>query len=135
MKLLDTDIMIDLLRGYPPAITWLESVGEEEIVLPGLVVMEAMQGCKNKRELKKLFKKLEAYDIYWPSLSACTACLEVFGAAYLSHRLSIPDALIGHMAVDMGLPLYSFNEKHFAAIPNLETIQPYQKEGYRRMKQ
>lgn len=135
MKLLDTDIMIDLLRGYPPAITWLESIGEEEIALPGLVVMEAMQGCKNKRELKKLFKKLEAYDIYWPSLAACTACLEMFGAAYLSYGLSIPDALIGHMAVDMGLPLYSFDTKHLAAIPYLETIQPYQKEGYRRMKQ
>ena len=37
MLLVDTDVMIDLLRQYPPALTWLDSLGEEEIVLPGSV--------------------------------------------------------------------------------------------------
>lgn len=31
MLILDTDIMVDLLRGYPPAVAWLESLGEAEI--------------------------------------------------------------------------------------------------------
>lgn len=34
MILLDTDVMVDLLRQYPPAVTWLDSLGEEEIILP-----------------------------------------------------------------------------------------------------
>lgn len=32
MILLDTDVAIDLLRQYPPAVTWLNSLGEEEII-------------------------------------------------------------------------------------------------------
>jgi len=50
MILLDTDIMIDLLRNYPPAVVWLRSLGDEEIALPGFVVMELIQGCRNKAE-------------------------------------------------------------------------------------
>ena len=50
MILLDTDIMIDLLRKYPSAFAWLASLGDEEIGLPGFVVMELIQGCKNKLE-------------------------------------------------------------------------------------
>ncbi|MBE9234132.1 hypothetical protein IQ231_21295 [Cuspidothrix issatschenkoi LEGE 03284] len=46
MILLDSDIIIDFLRKYPPAISWLSSLGEEEIALPGYVAMELMQGCK-----------------------------------------------------------------------------------------
>ncbi len=30
MILLDTDVMIDILRQYPPAISWLESLEDEE---------------------------------------------------------------------------------------------------------
>ena len=54
MILLDTDVMIDLLRKYPPAVAWLGSIGEEEVVLPGFVVMELIQGCRNKVEQQKV---------------------------------------------------------------------------------
>ncbi len=48
MILLDTDVMIDLLRQYPSALTWLDSIDDEEILLPGFVVMELIQGCKTR---------------------------------------------------------------------------------------
>lgn len=40
MIILDSDIIIDFLRNYPPAIEWLASMGDEEITLPGYVVMQ-----------------------------------------------------------------------------------------------
>ena len=43
MLLLDTDVMIDLVRQYPPALAWLTAKGDEEIVLPGFVVLELIQ--------------------------------------------------------------------------------------------
>jgi len=43
MILLDTDIVIDVLREYPPAVAWFQSVANEEIVLPGFVAMELIQ--------------------------------------------------------------------------------------------
>ena len=40
MVLLDTDVMIDILRQFPPAVSWLDSLNDEQIVLPGFVIME-----------------------------------------------------------------------------------------------
>jgi hypothetical protein len=51
MILLNSDVMIDLLRQYAPAAEWFDSLqDDEEIILPGFVVMELIQGCRNKPE-------------------------------------------------------------------------------------
>lgn len=127
MILLDTDVMIDLLRQYPPAVAWLDSLGEEEIVLPGFVVMELIQGCRNKVEQEKMEGELRGYGVAWPTSATCDEALSVFASYHLSHGLGILDALIGQVAMGLNLPLYTFNQKHYAAIPNLKTVQPYEK--------
>jgi len=48
MVLLDTDVVIDLLRSYPSALTWLDSLGDEELLLPGLVAMETDPGMQKQ---------------------------------------------------------------------------------------
>ena len=127
MILLDTDVMVDLLRQYPPAVAWLDSLGEEEIILPGFVVMELIQGCRNKAEQERVERELGAYGVAWPSPEKCDEALSVFTSYHLSHGLGILDALIGQIVVALDLPLYTFNQKHYAAIPNLKTVQPYEK--------
>ena len=127
MILLDTDVMIDLLREYPPSVAWLEALGEEEIVLPGFVVMELIQGCRNLAEQEKMERALETYGVIWPSPETCDEALSVFAGYHLSHGLGVLDALIGQIAVTLDLPLYTFNQKHYAAIPDLKTVQPYKK--------
>jgi predicted nucleic acid-binding protein len=127
MKLLDTDVMIDILRQYPPAVAWLDSLGEEEIALPGFVVMELIQGCRNKVEQEKVERELKTYTIVWPSPTMCSEALSVFANYYLSYGLGILDTLIGQMAVTLSLSFHTFNQKHYAAVPNLETVQPYDK--------
>jgi predicted nucleic acid-binding protein len=88
MLLLDTDVMIDLLRQYPPAVSWLDSLGAEEIVLPGFVVMELMQGCRNKQEQEKMEVDLAAYSVAWPSPATCDGAISVFAQYHLSHSLA-----------------------------------------------
>jgi predicted nucleic acid-binding protein len=127
MILLDTDVMIDLLRQYPPAVTWLGNVGEEEIVLPGFVVMELIQGCSNSAEQEKVEKNLRGHNIVWPSSGICNEALLVFARYHLSHKVGLLDSLIGQLAVSLNLPLYTFNQKHYSVIPELKTMQPYQK--------
>ena len=63
MTLVDSDIMIDILRKYPPALSWLDSLGNEEIHLPGFVVMELIQGCENKIDQRKVEKVVEKCKI------------------------------------------------------------------------
>ena len=82
MILLDTDIMVDVLRGYGPAKEWLKSL--PEIGVPGLVAMELIQGCQNAREQRQLEKALSVYQLYWPDEEDCNRAL----VSFLSHHFS-----------------------------------------------
>jgi predicted nucleic acid-binding protein len=44
--LLDTDVLVDFLRGHPPAVAWLTGY-TAPIGVPGLVAMELLQGCRD----------------------------------------------------------------------------------------
>jgi len=120
--------MIDLLREYPPALEWLNSLDEKtELFLPGYVVMELIQGCRNKKEQKFLQEELSPYSVLWPLPEDCQKALEIFTKYRLSHNSGLLDVLIGQTAVSYGLNLYTFNEKHYKFIKELQTIQPYMK--------
>jgi predicted nucleic acid-binding protein len=58
MILLDADVVVDVLRRYPPALLWLESLEEERVTLPGFVVMELMRGCGDRFEMDALRETL-----------------------------------------------------------------------------
>ncbi len=125
MLVLDTDVMIDLLRQHPPAVAWLASLGDEELVLPGFVVMELIQGCRNKSEQTRVETTLRDYAIAWPTEETCEVALASFSTYHLSHNLGLLDALIAHTAVALNAPLCTFNQKHYTAIQILSTIQLY----------
>jgi len=45
MLLLDTDIFVDIFRGFLPALHWFEGHDKDtELLVPGYVVMELLQG-------------------------------------------------------------------------------------------
>ncbi len=127
MVLLDTDVVIDLLRQYPPALDWLDTLGDQEVALPGYVAMELLQGCRDLTEQRRLQKALEPFAVLWPPPDICDAALAVFAQNHLSLNLGLLDALIGQLAVSMNSPLHTFNQKHYAAFSELETVQPYRK--------
>lgn len=128
MILLDTDIMVDILRDYPPAVQWMQSLGDEAIALPGFVVMELTQECQTKIELTNIRKRLAPFQVYWPEADDYNQAVELFAQYHLSHQMGIIDVLIGQLAVSTNGSLYTFNKKHYAPIPGLKTIQPYRKE-------
>ena len=128
MILLDSDVMIDLLRQYPPATGWFDALDdEEELLLPGYVVMELIQGCRNKVEQERLRRELATYGIVWPAPADCDESLDVLTEYHLSHNAGLLDVLIGQTAVALEVPLYTFNQKRYRFIPGLQTIQPYEK--------
>ena len=59
MILLDSDVLIDLLRQYPPTIQWFDTLREdEELAVSGYVVMELIQGCRNRVEQARVQREL-----------------------------------------------------------------------------
>jgi len=128
MILLDSDVMIDLLRQYTQAMKWFDTLDEEEaLLLPGYVIMELIQGCRNKMEQEKLQRELATYGTVWLAFADCDRALDVFTEYHLSHNAGLLDVLIGQTAVALGVALYTFNQKHYRFIPGLQTIQPYER--------
>lgn len=127
MLLLDTDVMVDILRNYAPATEWLRQLGAEEIALPGLVAMELLQGCRDKPEQQRVEAILGQYRFFWPSQLDSSRAYEMFAYFRLSDGIGILDALIAETAVGYNLPLATFNEKHYRVIPDLNVVQPYQR--------
>jgi hypothetical protein len=73
----DTDVMVDILRGQPAALAWLAANSAETIALPGIVMMELIQGCRTKTEQQKMQKSLKSLPLLWPSHDACNLALNI----------------------------------------------------------
>jgi predicted nucleic acid-binding protein len=126
MRLLDTDIMVDIERGFPPAVAWLASLSEPPS-LPCFVVMELAQDVKNKVQLAKVKRTARAFPLVWPQPNDCQLALSAFLQYRLSHSLDLLDALIGACAVGANATLCTFNIKHYKVFAGLNTEQPYKK--------
>jgi len=124
MRLLDTDILIDILRQYPPALAWFRS-SPELLYAPGFAVMELVQGCRNKAELRRVQRLAALLPIVWPTDADCRRALADFTLYHLSHNLGLLDSLVAATAVGRGATLCTFNVKHFWVVPGLVTEQPY----------
>ena len=125
MILLDTDVLIDVLRRKQVALDWLESLKDEEVLVSGFTVMELIQGCRNKSDQGYVEGTLVRYIVAWPTAESCQKALKVFSDHRLSHGIGALDAFIGQTAVQLGIALATFNQKHYSVIPDLRTVQPY----------
>jgi len=130
MILLDSDVLIDLLRNYPRATEWFDALHEdEEVAVSGYVVMELIQGCRSKVEQDRVQRELATYGVVWLSPMDCDRALDVFSTYRLSHNAGLLDVLIGQTAVASGVPLHTLNQRHYSFLPGMQTLQPYTKNG------
>ena len=120
--LLDTCVLIDVLRGNEAALAF---VGE----LPGkpalsvITVTEILAGVRNARE-RKLFGQFAAACEAVPiDLEIATQAGEYVSHYRKSHNVDPIDALIAATVKVKGLPLATLNLKHFPMLEGLK--QPY----------
>ncbi len=71
MILLDTDVAVDILRGHPLAVTWLQGLGSAPLGLPGLVAMELLQGGHNKIDQRRVEHFFQLHTLCWPVEADC----------------------------------------------------------------
>lgn len=126
MYLLDTDILIDVQRGYSPAVHWFSSLPEAPSV-PALVIMELIQDAQDARQVRQALKLVAPLPVVWLSEADSVRALSDFTAYHLSHGLGLLDSLIAACALSRTAVLCTFNKKHYKMIPGLKTEQPYEK--------
>jgi predicted nucleic acid-binding protein len=124
MDLVDTDVLIDVQRGHPPALAWFAGLTQFPAV-PGFVVMELIQDARNNKEVQQALKLVAPLPVVWPTAVDCARALSDFTAYHLSHGLGLLDALIAACAVGLSATLYTFNDKHYRVVPGLVIAQPY----------
>jgi predicted nucleic acid-binding protein len=124
MYLLDTDVLIDIQRGYTPAIDWFYSLSDIPSI-PGFVVMELIQDSQNMQQVRKSLQLVAPLPVVWATEADCARALSDFTTYHLSNSLGLLDALIAACAVGRGLTLCTFNVKHYRVVPNLVMAQPY----------
>jgi predicted nucleic acid-binding protein len=124
MDLVDTDVLIDVQRGHPPALAWFAALTDLPAV-PGLVVMELVQDARNTQEVRQAMKLVVPLRVVWPAEADCARALSDFTAYHLSHGLGLLDALIAACAIGQSATLYTFNDKHYRVVPGLVMAKPY----------
>src|SRR5213078_2806111 len=123
MELVDTDVLIDVQRGHPPALAWFAGLAGLPAV-PGFVVMELVQDARNGREVRQALKLVAPLQVVWPTEADCARALSDFTTYHLSHGLGLLDALVAACAVGLSATLYTFNDKHYRVIPGLVMARP-----------
>jgi tRNA(fMet)-specific endonuclease VapC len=117
MDLLDTDVLIDVQRGHPPAVAWFAQV-QQLPAAPGFVAMELVQDARNSIEVQAALKLVAPLAIIWPTEAHCDHALQLFASFHLSHGVGLLDALIAACAMGRSATLLTFNRKHYQVIPN-----------------
>ncbi len=126
MHLVDTDVLIDVWRGHPPAVVWFGGRAELPSV-PGFVIMELVQDAQNRQQVRQALKLVEPLPVVWPTEADGALALTHFVSYRLSHGLGLLDALIAATALRHGATLYTFNSKHYRFLPGLSIAEPYQR--------
>lgn len=117
--LVDTDVLIWHLRGYPQATRRLDQL--VSFTLSAVSYLEVLQGMRNKAEMVAVKKMLERRQAtLLPITEAVTQrSIELMESLTLSHGLQMGDALIAATALEHRLPVLTGNVKHFGAVLGL----------------
>ena len=125
MNLVDTDVLVDCLRGTIPAQVWLKQFAQQPAAVPAPAAMELVMGCRDRTELEHIQRFLSTFEVVWPDASDFAAAYQLLLSHRLSSGLNIPDCLIAATALRRSARLYTFNLKHFQVVPGLEVERPY----------
>jgi predicted nucleic acid-binding protein len=120
--LLDTCIVIDVLRNNEKAVTFVTSLRAKPS-LSAVTATEIIGGCKNVRERRHIDHLLATYRVLDLDLGVATRAGEYVRQFGKSHATEPIDALIAATAAHHDLPLATHNLKHFPMFPGLK--RPY----------
>ena len=96
--LLDADVIIDIWRSHPPALSWMASL-EGLPIVAGVAGMELLFGCRNQIELRQAQKFLDSFVVLWPEHTDMVRAYRDYPVLKLTHNLGISDALIASTAI------------------------------------
>lgn len=121
--LIDTDVIIEYLRGREQAIKYLESL-EGTLHVSAITVAELYSGVRDN-EQEALAQFLSAFDV----VAVDHALAQDAGLCRKSHKpahgTGLADAIVAMSAKAAGAVLVTFNERHYPMVDDLAV--PYRR--------
>jgi len=124
--LLDTDVVIDYLRGHPSARGLFENL-PVDCAVSAVSVAELHVGVRESHERKALDVLLSTFDLIdlTPAIAAQGGLLRRDWGK--THGSGLNDALIAATALATGRLLLTLNGKHFPMLTTAQLVVPYVK--------
>jgi predicted nucleic acid-binding protein len=121
--LLDTAVLVDLLRAYPPALDWF--AGQEQLGITPVVWLELIEGARNAAAQKRAVRLLRHFERVDTLPEDFDGSIEQALSFKLSHGADMMDCLIASAAHRLDLPLFTRNLKHFVPLLGPLARKPY----------
>ncbi len=121
--LVDTDVLIDFLRGYAPAVEWMGNLQNRPLVsVITLAELRAGMRSGEQRALETLFDASVVIPVNEQIAGRAGDLRREFGP---SHGTGLADALIAASSIVNKARLATLNVKNYPMMEGL--LQPYQK--------
>ncbi len=126
--LIDTDVLIDHLRGVEAATSFLEQrIKDDHVYISAITVSELFSGVRDGQEKSCLEQFLKLFN-----LVAIEQAVAIKGGLFRrdygkSHGVGLADAIISASADSVAATLVTLNKKHFPMQKNI--LIPYQKKS------
>lgn len=122
--LVDTDVLIDYLRGVPKALSFLNGASGT-LLMSAMTIAELFGGVREGQERSQLEAFVQAFEVVPVNAEVATAGGLYFRDYRRSHGTGLTDALIAATAELHNARLVTLNRKHFPMLSNL--LVPYSK--------
>jgi predicted nucleic acid-binding protein len=123
MILCDTNIFIEIYRGNETIIDIFKNIGQQNIAISDVSCAELFFGARNKKELKAIRNDIDSLIVLPIQSGISLLSVNLVEKHSLSHKLSLPDALIAATALYHNISLYTLNTKDFKFIPKINLFE------------
>lgn len=117
--LIDTNIVIDVLRQKPKALAFIAALGQRPS-LSVITVTELYAGARSRREVSRIETLIGGAHVLPVSRDIARLAGQAIKHYQRSHGLDDFDAIIAATAEQHGLDLATLNVKHFPMLPKLK---------------
>lgn len=113
MILCDTNILIEIYKGNLKIVEIIKQIGQHHLAISDVTCAELLYGARNKKELNIIKKDIKKLIIIPIDIAISSMAVELIEKHALSHKLSLPDALIAATSISKKIELFTLNQKDF----------------------
>ncbi len=122
---IDSNIIVDVIRKYSPAIDWLQEQNQAIYGITPIVWMEVIEGGPNKIKRLRAAKVMAEFEMLYLTEADLEWAMEAQMQNELSHGVGMMDCLIASVSSRLQIPLYTHNLKHFTPLLGELGQKPY----------